>query len=416
MVPILPFFNLLSNAFKFTPGKGEIKVELNIAENAESPLNVWLSIKVTDTGIGIPDDKKEKIFERFFQSSTSASVLNQGSGICLSITKEFVKMHNGTIEVESAEGKGTTFIINLPFIPIEGLVEASPVSEIMEPSPILDTEYLEPEEPISEGALQGMMEKPAILLVEDNEDFRFYLKDNLKTYYRIFEASNGKEGWQKALANHPMLIVSDVNMPVMDGIELSRKIKGDKRTSHIPVILLTALTAEEEQIKGLKTGANDYMSKPFNFEILNAKIRNLLILNRTLKDTYTKQIKVLTPEIEIESEDAKLLNKVLLYIEENINDSKLSVEDLSRHVGMSRSSLYNKILELTGESPVEYIRNAKLDKAAILLEKSDMNVAQVGYVVGFATPNYFAKSFKAKFSMLPSEFMNQKRKSGKVKS
>ena len=198
-------------------------------------------------------------------------------------------------------------------------------------------------------------------------------------------------------------------MPLMDGIEFCRKVKSDKRTSHIPIILLTALTGEEEQIKGLETGANDYMTKPFNFEILNAKIKNLLVLNSTLKNTYTKQIKVQTPELVIESYSDKLLNKVVLYIEDNLNNPRLSVEDLSKHVGMSRGSLYHKILELTGLSPVEYIRSVKLDKAAVLLEKSDMNVAQIAYMVGFATPNYFAKSFKAKFNMLPSEFINLKR-------
>ena len=196
----------------------------------------------------------------------------------------------------------------------------------------------------------------------------------------------------------------------MDGIELCVKVKSDKRTNHIPIILLTALTGEEQQIKGLETGANDYLSKPFNFEIFNAKINNLLVLNRTLKDTYTKQIKVQTPEVIIESHSDRLLNKVVLYIEENLNNPKLSVEDLSKHVGMSRGSLYHKILELTGISPVEFIRSVKLDKATVLLEKSDMNISQIAYTVGFATPNYFAKSFKAKYNMQPSEFINQKRK------
>jgi AraC-like DNA-binding protein len=185
--------------------------------------------------------------------------------------------------------------------------------------------------------------------------------------------------------------------------------------------LLTALTGEEEQIRGLKTGANDYLTKPFNFEILNAKIKNLLALNKTLKETYTKQIKVQAPELIIESHSDRLLNKVALYIEENLNNPKLSVEDLSKHVGMSRGSLYHKILELTGQSPVEYIRSVKLDKATVLLEKSDLNVSQIAYMVGFATPNYFAKSFKAKFNMQPSEYIHLKRKAdvglvGEVKS
>jgi CheY-like chemotaxis protein/AraC-like DNA-binding protein len=249
-----------------------------------------------------------------------------------------------------------------------------------------------------------------ILIVEDNEDFRFYLKDNLRLYYKIVEASDGLDGWKKALSHHPQLIISDISMPNMNGIELTRKIKSDKRTSHIPVILLTALTGEQEQIRGLGTGANDYITKPFNFEVLNAKIQNLLTLNLILKNTYIRQIKVQTPAIDIESDDEKLLNTIMLYLEENLTNPKLSVEELSKHVGMSRSSLYNKILELTGQTPVEFIRSVKLDKAAILLEKSTMNIAQIAYSVGFSTPNYFAKSFKAKFNILPSEFMIKMRK------
>ncbi|MCU7552283.1 ATP-binding protein [Chitinophagaceae bacterium LB-8] len=416
-------FNLLSNAFKFTLEGGKISLELEDSDRASDPSKKWVSIKVRDTGIGIPEDKKEKIFERFFQNTTAAAILNQGTGIGLSITKEFVKMHGGTIDVDSEPGKGTTFTIHLPFIPLEAPKDNVP-SLVEAEAPILESEAIEEStetlEAIPEfqkdNALKSKTEMPSILLVEDNDDFRFYLKDNLRLHYNVFEAANGKEGWQKALSHHPQLIVSDISMPYMDGIELSRKIKSDKRTSHIPVILLTALTGEEDQLKGLGTGANDYITKPFNFEVLNAKIKNLLVLNSTLKNTYTKQIKVLTPEVEIESDDEKLLNKIMLYLEENLTNSQLSVEELSRHVGMSRSSMYSKLLELTGQTPVEFIRSVKLDKAAVLLEKSDMNIAQIAYSVGFSTPNYFAKSFKAKFNMLPSEYMNNMRKGSDKKS
>jgi AraC-like DNA-binding protein len=194
-------------------------------------------------------------------------------------------------------------------------------------------------------------------------------------------------------------------MPFLSGTELCQKIKGDKRTSHIPVLLLTALTGEEDQLLGLETGANDYMTKPFNFNILNVKIRNLLALNERLKSTYSKQIKVLSPDVKIESENEKLITKVIQYIEDNLTNPQLSVEDLSRKVGMSRGSLYTKILEVSGETPVEFIRSVKLDKAAVLLVKSDMNIAQVSYAAGFSTPNYFARAFKARFNMLPSEYL-----------
>jgi DNA-binding response OmpR family regulator len=256
---------------------------------------------------------------------------------------------------------------------------------------------------------------PTILLVEDNEEFRFYLKDSLQPFYHIIEASNGKEGWQKTLSGHPQLVVTDISMPEMNGIELSQKIKADKRTSHIPVILLTAISGEEDQVKGLKSGANDYLTKPFNFDILHAKIDNLLLFNRSVKNAYSKQVQVQAKEIEIESSEVKLLNKIVQYIDEKLNNPELSVEELSRHVGMSRGSLYHKLLEITGLTPIEYIRSVKLERAVELLEKSDYNVAQIAYMTGFGTPSYFSKLFKAQFNMLPSEYINVKRKDKRVK-
>jgi len=256
---------------------------------------------------------------------------------------------------------------------------------------------------------------PSILLVEDNDDFRFYLKENLRQYYKVYEAANGKEGWQKALAHHPQLIVSDISMPYMDGIEYCRKLKADKRTNHIPVILLTALTGEKEQLKGLQTGANDYITKPFNFELLHSKIKNLLLLKDTFKNTYTRKIDITLPVTKVQPEDEKLLSNLMLYLGENMSDTQISVEALSRHLGMSRSTLYHKLFKLTGQTPVEYIRSVKLEKAASLLENSDMNVAQIAYSVGFATPKYFAKTFKAKFNILPSDYINKMRKASETK-
>jgi signal transduction histidine kinase/ligand-binding sensor domain-containing protein/DNA-binding response OmpR family regulator len=383
-------FNVLSNAFKFTHEGGKISLELSVAEKMDDQSVQWVIIKVSDTGIGIPAEEKEKIFERFFQHSAGSSILNQGSGIGLSITREFVRMHNGEIDVESEPGEGTSFIIRLPFTPVADQVVTDQV----------------PEETISVQP-RVIATGPTVLLVEDNEDFRLYLKENLQAYYKIIEAVDGKDGWQKILFHHPQLVVTDISMPNMDGIQLIRKIKSDKRTNHLPVILLTALTGEKDQLIGLGTGANDYITKPFNFQILNAKINNLLTLNSTLKNTYSRQIKLSAPESNIESDDEKLLKEIMAYLEENLTNSRLSVEELSKHVGMSRSTLYSKILQLTGETPVEFIRSVKLDKAAVLLRKSKKNVAQIAYSVGFSTPNYFAKAFKAKFNMLPSEYINK---------
>jgi AraC-like DNA-binding protein len=185
--------------------------------------------------------------------------------------------------------------------------------------------------------------------------------------------------------------------------------KSDKRTSHIPILLLTAVTGDSNQLKGLQTGACDYLTKPFNFEILNVKIKNLVALNQNLKDTYSRQLKVIPSAGEVLSEDAILLGKITQYIEDHIDSPDLSVEELSKHLFMTRGSLYNKIVDLTGETPVEFIRSIKLTKGAFLLEKSDMKIAQIGYTVGFSSPNYFAKAFKAKFNLSPSEYAQQKR-------
>ena len=394
-------FNLLSNAFKFTLAGGHITVDLQKAESSDDPDYTWVSINVVDTGIGIPEDKKDLIFDRFFQNDTSTAILNQGSGIGLAITKEFIKLHGGNIQVESEPGKGCAFTIQVP------LKRAHETANAEQPEPeILNNLNGSP----SVQDERCMNDALSVLLVEDNDDFRFYLKDNLRNKYKVIEAVNGRDGWQKALFHHPHLIVSDISMPEMDGIELIKKLKTDKRTSHIPVILLTAMTGQEQQIKGLETGANDYITKPFNFEILNAKIKNLLRLQSTMQSTYSKHIKLTTPEVEMESPDEKLLAEIASYLENNLTDPQLSVVNLSKQMGMGRSTLYAKLLELTGQTPVDYIRSFRLDKAAVLMEKSNMTISEIAYQVGFTTPNYFAKSFKGKFNMLPSEFIAKVRK------
>lgn len=391
-------FNLLSNAFKFTKQDGQVTLDIH-----ESIDQKGLSISIVDTGIGMTKEEQERIFDRFFQGETHESIMNQGSGIGLSITKEFVQLHGGTIEVDSTYGKGSTFTV---FLPLEKL----------NPPASISTPFIETEEEIeikSEQNEDVNLDQFTLLLVEDNEDFRTYLKDSLKPFYKIIEATDGREGWHKVLSTHPQVIVSDISMPYMDGIELSNKIKGDKRTCHIPIILLTAHTGDENQLKGLKTGASDYLTKPFNSEILRFKINNLILLNQSLKETYSRRLSVVEAPIEMQSENEKLLIKITQYIEENIDNEKLSVEELSKYVFMSRGSLYTKLLDLTGETPVEFIRSVKLNKAANLLENTDMKVAQIGYTVGFSTPNYFTRAFKAKFNMLPTEYANLKRKLSK---
>jgi len=393
-------FNLLSNSFKFTPRGGTVSVEVSKTETKESAKDILLTIRIADTGIGIDEENIGRIFQRFFRVDDLSAGLNEGSGIGLSITKEFVELHGGNISVSSKQGSGSVFTVALPLNVFE--------SYSFEPELMVDTNIVQnnsaleiQQNKVLNGSATEML---TILIVEDNDELRFYIKESLEKYYKIYQASDGKEGWEKALSCHPDIIVSDINMPNMDGIELSNKIKSDKRTSHIPIILLTAFTGEEEQLKGLETGANDYLTKPFNFDILNIKIRNLLLLNTSWKNTYTKLLKVLPADVEIESSGERLLAKAITCLEKNINNHQFSVVDLSNQLGMSRGALYAKILEFTGMPPVEFIRSFRLDRAASLLLKSDMTVSQIAYEVGFATPHYFSRSFKNKFNVLPSEY------------
>lgn len=397
-------FNLLSNAFKFTPKGGE--VALHVWQQMDLEGKHWLQINISDNGIGIAEDQHEKIFDRFFQSDTDLTVLNQGSGIGLSIVREFVQLHQGKINVHSQPGAGSTFTVELPVAePLLPVVE-QPASA---PKMVTDTEN-----GFAKSEKANLGDPSNVLIIEDNDEFRHYLKESLMPFYQVIEASNGKEGWQKTLSHHPELIVSDVAMPEMDGIALSQKIKSDKRTKHIPIILLTASTGEQQQLEGLNSGANDYLTKPFNFDILNAKINNLILLNRLLKGVYSRHIQVSGQAPQMESSQEKLLKDMLSYIEENLHTSQLSVENLSKHVGMSRGTLYSKVLEMSGQTPIEFIRSIKLEKAALLLESSDLSVSQISYMTGFTAPNYFAKSFKAKFNMLPTAYKARKRRHHEV--
>jgi signal transduction histidine kinase/DNA-binding response OmpR family regulator len=393
-------FNLLSNAFKFTPEGGHVSVLLSTKQTLGQQM---LEIKVIDTGIGIPTDKKDKIFERFFQNDIPGSMVNQGSGIGLSITKEFVKLHNGEISVESEPGQGSYFTILLPVHLIAEAEEQWP-DDGLNMAKLSGTD----EQALQQPGAVAAAKKLTVLLVEDNEDFRFYLKDNLNDIFHIVEAANGKEGWQKTLALHPNLVVSDISMPEMNGIDLCRKIRNDKRTSHIPVVLLTAITGEEQQLKGLETGANDYLTKPFNFEILLSKLKNILAIQQDMRKTYQKQLDAKPTDVVPESFDEAFIKKALLIIEKNIDNADFSVEELSSELCVSRVTLYKRALTLTGKSPVELVRSIRLKRAAQLLENSQLTISQISYKVGFKSQKYFVRSFKAEFNCLPSAYQQKK--------
>ncbi|TCC91791.1 hybrid sensor histidine kinase/response regulator [Pedobacter frigiditerrae] len=388
-------FNLLSNAFKFTPQGGAVDVMLTTEKNELN--QTCLLLKVVDTGIGIEDDKLDKIFERFFQNEVPGSIVNQGSGIGLSITKEFVNLHGGKIWATSKLDEGSTFTVALPLIDtadISGQISIKKTVTVKKRM-IDDQDFVQ---------AVNLNKKPTLLLIEDNEDFRFYLKDNLKEYFHIYEAANGKEGWQRLLSAHPNLVVSDISMPELNGIDLCKKIKEDKRTAHIPVILLTALTTEETQLAGLQIGANDYVMKPFNFEILLSKIRNLLAQQEAFKKTYQKQVDINTVQDVIESVDEKFMRQLLVMIEKNLANADYSVDQLSSELNMSRVGLYKKLILLSGKSPVEFIRSYRLKKAEALLLKSQLSISEIAYSVGFNNPKYFSKYFKQEFNELPTVY------------
>jgi YesN/AraC family two-component response regulator len=329
-------------------------------------------------------------------------MVNEGSGIGLAIVKELVKMHGGTIAVESEEEKGSCFTVILPLIPLshESIEDLKQEDEQMYELATADNNLL----PAGPDPKNGRQKKKTILLVEDNDDFRAYIKENIDSLYNVIEAQNGKIGWQKALSEHPDLIVCDISMPEMNGIDLCKKIKADSRTSFIPVLLLTALIGEEQQLTGLQTGANDYMTKPFNFEILQSKIKNLLSQQESFKKTYQKQVQVQASEVVTESAGDKFIQQALAVIEKNISNPDFSVEEMSREMFMSRVALYKKLFSLTGKTPIEFIRSIRLQRACQLLGKNELTVAEVAYEVGFNNPKYFTKYFKQEYNVLPSSY------------
>ncbi|MFT3679256.1 MAG: two-component regulator propeller domain-containing protein [Ferruginibacter sp.] len=399
------FFNLLSNAFKYTPGGGKVKVEMRYEETASATKNI--NIKISDTGIGIPEESQVKIFEPYFQEHLPGNMHNYGTGIGLAITKEFVKLHEGNIKVESETGKGTSFIISLPIKEEEHFAKAAEIKETVlasekETSLSMD---IDSEESMPAGTAN---KKQTVLLVEDNEDFRFYLNDNLKHQYNVIEAVNGKEGWEKVREHNPDIVVSDIMMPVMTGIELARKIKTETVTSHIPVVLLTAMSAVEKELEGFQAGANDYITKPFTFEILESRIRNLLQLRLQMQKKFQKQLEVNPSEITVTPADEEFMKRALAAVEKNMDKPEFSVEDLSRELFMSRVSLYKKLLSLTGKSPIEFIRIMRLKRAAQLLKAGTMNISEVAYEVGFNNPKVFTRYFKEEFNLTPSQYQSEK--------
>ena len=390
-------FNLLSNAFKFTPNNGLVIVQI-VLQN-EAATDQQLIIRVKDNGIGIAPEQAEKIFDRFYQSESSQQVAEKGTGIGLSLVREYVQLHGGTIQLESAPGVGSNFTITMPVLLEEHHEEIKKEKTVHqnEEKPAFSAENNF--EPIPEND-----EKPTILITEDNDDLRTYLKDHLAGKYQILEATNGKEGLASLRKNMPDLVISDLMMPVMDGIEFCKQAKKDPITCHIPFIMLTAKTSEQQQLEGLQTGADDYLTKPFNLQILEAKVNNLIQLKMNIRRSFNTKLQLEPKDISINSLDEKFMEKMLNTMEENMGNTEFSVKEFSRIMGVSRMQLYKKMVSLTGKPPVEFIRIMRLKRAAQLLKKSQLNVSEVAYQVGFNDPKYFSKQFKAEFKVLPSKY------------
>lgn len=371
--------NLLSNAFKFTPEEGKITIRLR----EEQP---FLRIDVEDNGTGIPQDDLAHLFVRFYQAGNHTET---GSGIGLHLVREYVKMHQGDITVTSEVHKGSVFSVFIPMdLHPENRESADAVLEIPETPP--DSKSND--------------DHPTLLVVEDNRDFRFFLAEQLREMYQVLEAADGMEALKLLSKHTPDMIISDVMMPNMDGVEFCSKVKTDIKTSHIPFILLTAKVSEEAQMQGYEAGADAYLAKPFNMDMLALRIRKLLEQQKTRHKEFKQSITVNPSSITITSLDEKLVQRVLSSVEKNMDNPAYSVEELSADVGMNRAHLYRKLQSITGMSPSAFIRSIRLKRAAQLLEKGQLSVNEVVDMVGFNTTKYFSRHFRDMFGVYPSNY------------
>ena len=392
------YFNLLSNAFKFTPENGKVTVRLASLMKEGSQ---WIRFTVTNTGSMISAEHIRSIFERFYK----IDMHHAGSGIGLALVKAFVELHGGTISVESDEKQGTVFTVDLP---VQACAYETSSLEDSPASSVSETSLLNDALPIEEEELEKNYDssKPSVLIIDDNADIRSYVHGLLHFDYTVIEAADGSEGIRKAMKYVPDLIISDVMMPGIDGIECCRRLKSELQTCHIPVILLTACSLDEQRIQGYDGGADSYISKPFSSQLLLARVRNLIDSHRRLKQFFGDG-QTLAKE-DVCDMDKDFVEKFKALIDAKMGDSGLNVEDLGKDMGLSRVQLYRKIKSLTNYSPNELLRIARLKKAASLLASSDMTVAEIGYEVGFSSPSYFTKCYKEQFGESPTDLLKRK--------
>ena len=393
------YFNLMSNALKYTPEGGSITTSLAYA-------NHTYTIKVSDTGKGVAEDELPRLFERFYQARGAEG----GTGIGLSLVKAFVELHNGKVHAKSKEGKGLTIVVSLPdsqpgYDPAKDVEKEKPTAE----AGLIDDNYVTTSISAKESAERITKaedfdhDRPLVLIIDDNDGMRSYLHSILKQKYNISEAANGKEGLEKARREVPKLVVCDVMMPVMDGLEFTRQLKADTATCHIPVILLTARSLTEQREEGYGTGADSYLTKPFSGSVLLARIDNLLRSRSMLRSIFSGSTEEKEEEKSLNTLDQTFIGRLREVMQKNMGDSEYSVERLGADVGLSRVQLYRKVKALTGQTPVELLRKARLEKAKKLLLKTERSVAEIAYEVGFTSPSYFNKCFKDEFGMSPGE-------------
>lgn len=394
--------NLLSNAFKYTESGQSITVTLK-EENG------WLLLQVSDTGIGIPINKQGKIFERFYQIESE----HVGSGIGLSLVQRLIELHHGRIELDSEENKGSTFSVYLPQdLSVYKPSELASNDEQNEEEQVYSTNskamyFIDTEKVENESVESGDKKRGTILIVEDNNEIRRYLSNGLADLFNTLEAGNGEEALEKLKDNEVDVIVTDVMMPVMDGIKLCKNVKQNIRTCHIPVIILSAKTDIKDQMEGLQMGADDYIPKPFSLAILTTKIQNMMRTRRRMLEKYAKSLEVEPEKITFNAMDEALLKRAMAIVEKNMDNIEFSTDEFAREMNMSRSNLHLKLKAITGESTIDFIRKIRFNEAAKLLKDGRYTVAEVSTMVGFNTPSYFATSFKKYFGCLPTEYIKK---------
>ena len=391
-------YNLLSNAIKFTPPEGRVSVHASL-ENEES-----LRLVVSDTGLGVPPELKEKIFDRFYQVDGTQTRAYEGTGIGLALTKELVDLQGGSISLDSQEGRGSSFVVVLPLqgTQPEGVkISHQPVETVLAEMSL--GEEKESEE-LEELVMGENGEKPRILIVEDHQELREHMRSQLKNEFLVVMTSNGAEGLKAAKKVIPDVIISDLMMPIMDGISLAKLLKEEPLTSHIPILMLTAKDDIESKKEGFEQGIDQYLTKPFDMQELRARLNSLLLQHKVLKEKYSKELVIEPTQVSVSDREGVFLEELIQVVDEHIMDEGFTVETLQKKIGMSRMQLHRKLKALTGQATSEFIRNIRLKRAAQLLRDSDMQVAEAAYQSGFSHLSYFSKCFKALYGVLPSEY------------